>query len=105
MLAPPLPPQAFGATVEHPAHDLAATWTEVLDQLAAQLDAEALAIWLAPSRLLVLEHDTAVLGTPNVFVRDAIETHYRTVVEAAVRAVVGRPLLVELVIGTTLALP
>ena len=80
-------------------------WQQTGAQLVAHLDAQAFETWIAPSRLLAVEADTAVLGTPNVFVRDMIATHYRTAVEAALRIVFGRPLVLELVIGTSIGLP
>ncbi len=80
-------------------------WQQALALLQAQLDPAGFATWIAPSRLLVLEGETAVLGTPNVFVRDELAAHYRTLVEATVGQVLGRPITLEVVIGTSLALP
>ncbi len=68
--------------------------------MARQFDQEAYRTWIGVSRLLLIEGDAAVLSTPNVFVRDVIERDYRTAVEAALREVSGRPLALQVVIGT-----
>ena len=80
-------------------------WQQALTVLQAQLAADSFTTWIQPSRLLLLEGETAVLGTPNVFVRDELAAHYRTLVEATVGQVLGRPITLELVIGTARALP
>ena len=80
---------------------LSAAWRHTLDQLAAQLDREAYATWIAPNRLLFLEDDTVVVGTPNVFVRDALEQQYLPAIAATLSQSYGRPLTVAVVIGTT----
>ena len=95
--------QGPGSATEPRDTTLGPLWQQADAHLAAQLDPEAFETWIAPSRLLAVEGDTAVLGTPNVFVRDMIATHYRPVVEGALRVVFGRPLVLELVIGTSLA--
>jgi hypothetical protein len=78
----------------------AALWDKVLTALDRQLDHETYSTWIGVSRLLLIEGDDAVLSTPNVFVRDVIERDYRLAVEAALREVSGRPLALQVVIGT-----
>jgi hypothetical protein len=84
---------------------LTPVWQQTLALLQVQLDPAGFETWIAPNRLLVLEGETAVLGTPNVFVRDELAAHYRTLVEATVGQVLGRPITLEVVIGTALELP
>ncbi len=78
----------------------AALWGRVLTTLECQLDQEAYSTWIGVSRLLLIEGDDAVLGTPNVFVRDVVERDYRTQVEAVLHQVYGRPLMLNVVIDT-----
>ena len=93
-------------TAVAPAEDwLDPVWQQALALLQAQLAAESFTTWIQPSRLLLLDGEIAVLGTPNVFVRDEIAAHYRRLVEAAVGQVLGRPITVEVVIGIALGLP
>jgi ABC-type uncharacterized transport system YnjBCD ATPase subunit len=90
-----------------PAQDVAASgdlldtqWRAALDVLQARVSRDAYDTWLRCSRLLLIEGAEAVLSTPNVFVRDVIERDYRAAVEAALREVSGRPLALQVVIGT-----
>ena len=100
----PRDPLLPGAAVTPADDGLDPVWQQALTVLQAQLAAESFTTWIQPNRLLLLEGETAVLGTPNVFVRDEIEAHYRPLVEAAVGQVLGRPITVETVIGASLTL-
>jgi hypothetical protein len=93
--------QAVAGTVPEPvSNPPSVLWNKALTALARQLDQEACDTWIRCSRLLLVEGDEAVLSTPNVFVRDVIERDYRPAVEAALREVSGRPLALQVVIGT-----
>jgi len=77
-------------------------WRHVLDQLKQQLERQAYDTWIASNQLLVVEDDLAVVGTPNVFVRDEVEQHYAAQIEAALSQSYGRPMTLQVVIGTAL---
>jgi hypothetical protein len=98
--ASPEPEPPHGKVLPPADDPLASTWRQALELLEAQLDAQSYATWIAPTRLLHLDDDLAVVVTPNVFVRDEVERNHATHLEAAVRQVIGRPVAVELVIGT-----
>jgi chromosomal replication initiation ATPase DnaA len=101
----PRAPLLPGAAVTPADDQLDPVWQEALLLLQAQLAADSFTTWIQPSRLLLLAGETAVLGTPNVFVRDELAMHYGTTVAAAVSRVLGRPITLEVVIGTSLAMP
>jgi len=77
-------------------------WRQVLDQLRQQLDRQAYDTWIAWNQLLLVEDDLAVVGTPNVFVREEVEQHYAAHIEAALSQSYGRPMTLQAVIGTVL---
>lgn len=52
-----------------------AVWQQVCDQLRTDGSAAELVPWLTDTVLLDLTATTAVVGTPNVFVRDAVQRH------------------------------
>ncbi len=56
-------------------------------------------IWLAQTLLLVLADDEALVGVPNIFVREVMEATYRQPLERALSARVGRPLRLQIVIA------
>ncbi len=82
--------------------ELATRWRQALDLLSAQIDPQIYETWIKPTQLLLLDNDEAVLGTPNVFVRDEVGQHYAAQIAAALSASYGRPIGLQLVIGTAL---
>ena len=76
-------------------------WQHVLAQFAATVDALAFQTWLAPSQLLVLDDGQAVVAVPTVFARDELNQTYAGQLEAGVRQQCGRPVALQVVIGST----
>ena len=85
-----------------PDSELMTRWQQALDQLRQQLERQAYETWIAPNQLLIVEDDLAILGTPNIFVRQEVEHHYTAELEAALSQSYGRPMTLQAVIGTTL---
>nr|MBA3948218.1 hypothetical protein [Herpetosiphonaceae bacterium] len=85
-----------------PDSELMTRWRQVLDQLSQQLEREVYETWIASNQLLVVEHDRAILGTPNIFVRQEVEHSYTAEIEAALSQSYGRPMTLQVVIGTTI---
>jgi chromosomal replication initiator protein len=54
----------------------AAEWTRVLDQLKAEVGAEAFRTWLSPMNLQWVGDGQAVITAPTRFLRDWVTTHY-----------------------------
>jgi chromosomal replication initiator protein len=72
--------------------DLAAVWTRSLDGLAGmKLPASQLA-WLRLTRPLGLVESTALIATPNAFVKEQLETRLRPLVTHALSRELGRPI-------------
>ncbi len=77
-------------------------WQQVLTQLDALVEGPAYDTWLAPSRLLLLDDGEAVVGVPNVFTRDEIVRTYAAQVEAMLHQLCGRPIALQVIIGSSL---
>jgi hypothetical protein len=98
----PLPAPVKNTSTKHvsaPDEPLDIQWRAALDVLQAQMSPDVYDTWIRCSRLLLIDGNDAILGTPNVFVRDAMERDHRTAVEAALRQVSGRALTLQVVIG------
>ena len=95
-----LPPTSCIAAPNAP--ELDQVWTEVLAQLATLVEAPAYDTWLAPSRLLLLDDGEAVVGVPNVFARDELVRTYAAQVEAVLHQLRGRPIALQVIIGSSL---
>ncbi len=78
----------------------AAVWQKIQAELATQLSKNDWETWIKPAALLDLDQTTAVVGTPNIFVRQEVGQHYRHHIERALATEFGYPLEVEVVIGT-----
>lgn len=74
-----------------------AIWTAVRTQIQTDRHTTELAGWLTDTVLLELTDDTAVIGTPNVFVRDAVAAH-TTVLAAELAAGTGQDVDVTVVV-------
>jgi chromosomal replication initiator protein len=72
--------------------DLADVWARSLDGLAEMgLQASHLA-WLRLTRPLGLVENTALIATPNTFVKEQLETRFRPLVTHALSRELGRPI-------------
>ena len=70
--------------------------------LEREVPHEEFCVWLKHTALLAIVGDEAVVATPNLFVRQEVEAHYRAVLETALHRVFDRRLAVLLVIESTL---
>jgi chromosomal replication initiation ATPase DnaA len=61
-------------------------------------------VWLEPTYLFHLNDTCAVVGTPNMFVRDEVANRYQNQLEAALSVVVGRALRIEVVTSSNAAM-
>ncbi|MDQ5853125.1 MAG: helix-turn-helix domain-containing protein [Chloroflexota bacterium] len=81
----------------HP--DLADVWHRALNHLSPALSKDAYETWIEPITLVVLEEGLAVVGTPNIFVRQEVEQSYKAHLEAALSQACERPIVLQAVIG------
>ena len=73
-------------------------WTEVSARLQDTLNESAYRTWFAQARADLQDGDAFTLAVPNDFTREWIESHFRGVIEAAVRDTVGEDRRVEIVV-------
>jgi hypothetical protein len=74
-------------------------WEAVLARVAPSLSQDTLTTWVHPTVLLDIQPDVAIVGTPNVFVRDEVEAHYKTLLVDALALELARPITITCVIG------
>lgn len=92
--------QSAAPPVVSTSHDaLAATWQAVLERLRGLLPGSDVDVWLAPAQLLALDATGAVVGTPNIFVRDQVVRCYAEPIQTALRDLTRLPLPLEIVVG------
>jgi len=70
-------------------------WENVLEEIGEAIGPQRFQLWFHSLKLLELDDERAVVGTPNLFTRDWLEKRFKLVVEDAVARVVGRALAVE----------
>jgi chromosomal replication initiator protein len=85
--------------------DLAEVWTRSLDGLAGMgLPASQLA-WLRLTRPLGLVENTALIATPNPFVKEYLETKLRPLVIHALSKELGRPIQIAVTVDPSSVAP
>ena len=85
--------------------DLAEVWTRSLDGLAGMgLPASQLA-WLRLTRPLGLVENTALIATPNPFVKEYLETKLRPLVVHALSKELGRPIQIAVTVDPSPVAP
>ena len=70
--------------------ELQAIWEQILNNMRDQLAGSAFK-WLDPIQPISLTESDLVLGTQTAMAKDWITSHYLTILEDAVAAVVGSP--------------
>jgi hypothetical protein len=81
----------------------AALWAAARDRLARDLPATDWNTWIAPLVVLDLVDDMAVIGAPNVFVRDEVMARYREPLATVLGEQIGRAMQIELVVGSAVS--
>jgi chromosomal replication initiator protein len=82
-------------------------WSEISGRLRGALNDTTYSTWFGEVAGLELDGDTLVLAVPNEFTRDWIEGHFRGLIGAAVRDILGveRPLELRVASGDQLPSP
>ena len=57
--------------------------------------------WIQTTTLLALEDGLAIVGTPNIFVREEVQHQYKAQLEATMSQVYNGPINIQVVIGTS----
>ncbi len=76
-------------------------WQSVLVKIQDQVPRSEFDTWIKPCVLLDVESQVAIVGTPNIFVRQEIEGRYLSILRAALEGVVGYMVEPQVVIGST----
>jgi chromosomal replication initiator protein len=77
-------------------------WTSVLEAIQKDVGEQRFSLWFRNLRPVRLEGDTAVLGVPNLFVQEWLETHFLDVLRGCLAERLGRPATVKFVIDAAL---
>ncbi len=75
-------------------------WTEVSGHLQEALNESTFRTWFGEARGDSLDHDVFVIAAPNDFAREWIENHFRGLIEAAVRDILGGERRVHIVVAS-----
>jgi hypothetical protein len=78
-------------------------WHTVLGRLGHVIAPDEFRTWLTALNMVDIIEGTAIIGTPNVFVRDEVTAKYREQLAAALEAELGRAVAVEFVIASPVA--
>jgi chromosomal replication initiator protein len=81
--------------------DLADVWARSLDELAKLPVQPSQLAWLKLTRPLGLVQDTALIATPNEFVKEQLETRLSPLVTQALTRVLGRPVRLAVTVDKT----
>ncbi len=77
--------------------ELTAIWARALTDLAGELPPQQ-RVWIELTRPLALIEDTALLGAPNDFAKEVLETRLRPMIVAALSAELGRDVRVAVTV-------
>lgn len=78
--------------------ELTNLWGQVLKKLERDLSKPSFETWLKPTQPITLVENTLVIGVPNEFARDWLETRYASLLQEAVQDVLKLPLAIDFVI-------
>src|SRR5450755_688604 len=99
--------QMWGARGEPPMteSDLAKVWARSLDELAEMHIEPAQRAWLQLTRPLGLVENTALIATPNEFVKEQLETRLRALITNALSRELGRSIQLAVTVDPTAVTP
>lgn len=80
-------------------------WAQTLQLLEQQLLKPSFETWLKNTRPLAFYGDTIVVGVPNEFARDWVQSHYSSVLKTTLRSIAGRDIDLKFVIPPSPAEP
>jgi len=78
--------------------DLTSLWAETLKSIEKDLSKPGFQTWLKHSRPLALYGDTLIIGVPNDFARDWVESRYASLLQKELKSVAGREMVLKFVI-------
>lgn len=75
-------------------------WQETLAKLETELSKPSFETWLSSTCLLNMDGNTLVIGVPNEFAKDWLESRYAPLIRSAVQTVFNQPMNLRFIIGT-----
>jgi len=75
-------------------------WNRVLEGLLTQMARSDFETWIKPSVLLDVQDGSAIVGVPNIFVRQEIESRFLSMLGTALEKILGYRADLQVVIGT-----
>lgn len=76
-------------------------WQAALGDLQLQLPRTEFDTWIKETMLVDLEDNQAIVGTPNIFAREKLEGRYVAPIRDTLNTILGYPVQVQVVIGTS----
>lgn len=73
-----------------PPRSLLVLWQDTLNKLENELSKPSFETWLSTTRLLDIEGDTLVIGVPNEFAKDWLESRYAPLIRSTVQSILGQ---------------
>jgi chromosomal replication initiator protein len=74
-------------------------WQAALGDLEVQIRRDEFDTWIKPTALIAIEDTLAIVGTPNIFVKQKLEGRYLGTITETLSAILGAPMQVQVVIG------
>lgn len=81
-----------------PLHKL---WQDTLAKLENELSKPSFETWLSSTRLLNIEGDTLIIGVPNEFAKDWLESRYAPLIRSAVQTIFNQSMNLQFIIGSS----
>jgi chromosomal replication initiator protein len=74
-------------------------WQAALGDLQVQMPRSEFDTWIKPTALVAIEDNLAIVGTPNIFVRQELEGRYIAPITETLSTILGYPIQIQVVIG------
>lgn len=83
-----------------PPRSLQVLWQDTLAKLESELSKPSFETWLSSTRLLDIEGDTLIIGVPNEFAKDWLESRYSPLIRATVQSILGQSMNLRFIISS-----
>lgn len=83
-----------------PPRSLQVLWQDTLAKLENELSKPSFETWLSSTRLLDIEGDALIIGVPNEFAKDWLESRYAPLIRSTVQSILGQSMNLRFTIST-----
>ncbi len=83
-----------------PPRSLQVLWQDTLNKLENELSKPSFETWLSTTRLLDIEGDTLIIGVPNEFAKDWLESRYAPLIRSTVQSILGQSMNLRFTISS-----